>query len=577
MLNSKIYKTENVKSRFLSGKNQTTKGILLSILFASMYLQTMSQNYCITNQFNFGGSENEHAYSIIKIADGYVMCGSTNSHDGNFNVPHNHDVDAFIAKFDFNNNLIWQHTYGGKDWDDFVSIKSTDDGGFIAAGWTSSNEYDVSGNHGGKADVWVVKFNSLGILQWQRCYGGKGVDRPEEIHVVLGGYQVVGSTTSNNNGDVPANRGGEDAWLLTISTSGNVVSSYCYGGSGDDLMTGISRNANGTSTFNAHTGSNDGQVSGNHGGIWDLWLVNIDNNTGNINWQKCIGGSGKENPHTIVRTADGNIVLTITSSSSDGDFIGTTSGCAAGFTAKLMKVNPETGAVIWNRSYPDASRCTTPFGALVTTDGGILIMGLVTVNLIESNHDGYVFKVDDNGNMLWDKILGGSKSDNVVFYKTGIEINNQYLIPFTSHSRDGDILNPLGGADCWMVTLGTGCSQGLATEIENILPNEVVIAKLRSHELGVDEIENNLSNGVAIFPNPFTSATTISFSIRQTANVSVNIFDSSGRWIKTLANGDFAKGKHYLEWNATDVEAGVYLMQFQSGKNLQTEKFIVTK
>ncbi|HLG34158.1 MAG TPA: T9SS type A sorting domain-containing protein, partial [Bacteroidia bacterium] len=532
-------------------KKQTTKGILLSILFASMYLQTMSQNICITNQFNFGGSENDAPVSIIKIADGYVMCGYTNSHDGNFNVPHNHGVDAFIAKFDFNNNLIWQHTYGGKNYDDLWSIKSTDDGGFIAAGETSSNEHDVSGNHGGKYDVWVVKFNSLGILQWQRCYGGKGSDEAYEIHVVPGGYQVVGYTSSNNNGDVQANHGGYDAWLLTISSSGNVVSSYCYGGSGYDEMSGISRNNNGTSTFNAYTESNDGQVSGNHGGLSDVWLVNIDNNNGNILWQKCIGGSRKDNPHTIARTADGNIVLSITSGSRDGDFIGSTSGCALGTTAILMKVNPETGAIIWNRNYPNPNRCTAPFGTLVTTDGGILVMGLITENIIESNHDGRVFKVDADGNMLWDIILGGSKSENVIYWKTGIEINNQYLIPFTSKSHDGDILNPLGGADGWMVTLGTGCSQGLATEIENILSNEVAIPKHQPHELAVGETESNLSNEVAIFPNPVTNTTTISFSLPQTGNVSVKIFDGNGRLVKTLANSEFAKGNHYVEWNAT--------------------------
>ena len=106
-------------------KNQTTKLILLSILFVSMYLQTMSQNYCITNQFNFGGGENDVAVSIIKIADGYVICGYTNSHDGDFDVPHNHDADAFIAKFDFNNNLIWQHTYGGKNKDDLWRVANS--------------------------------------------------------------------------------------------------------------------------------------------------------------------------------------------------------------------------------------------------------------------------------------------------------------------------------------------------------------------------------------------------------------------------------------------------------------------
>ena len=535
-------------------KKLSAKVILLSIIFASMYLQTMSQNYCITNQFNFGGGENDAPVSIIKIADGYVICGYTNSHDGNFNVPHNHDVDAFIAKFDFNNNLIWQHTYGGKNKDDLWSIKSTDDGGFIATGQTASNEDDVSGNHGGKHDIWVVKFNSLGILQWQRCYGGKGDDYPYEINAVPAGYQVVGTTTSNNNGDVPANHGGYDAWLLTISSTGTVVSSYCYGGSGDDEMTSISRNTNGTSTFNGGTASNDGQVSGNHGGIQDIWLVNINNNNGNIIWQKCIGGSAIDNPHEIARTVDGNIVLSIASNSSDGDFTGAPSGCAAGFTAKLMKVNPETGAVIWNRNYPSPNRCTVSFGALVTTDGGILSMGVITDNPTPSYHDGYVFKVDADGNMLWDKILGGSKNDILTLWLTGIEINNQYLIPFTSQSKDGDILNPLGGADGWMVTLGTGCSQRLAPETES-----------------------NLSNEVAIFPNPLTNTTTISFSLIQSQKVSLNIYDVNGRLVKTLADKIFDAGENKLVWNAGEVNTGIYFLQFQSAENLKTEKLIVTK
>ncbi len=559
-------------------KIQTVKAILLSLLFVSMYLQTMSQNYCITDQFNLGGSENDATYSIIKIADGYVICGSTNSRDGIFNVRHNHDMDGFIAKFDFNHNLIWQHTYGGKKYDDFFSIISTDEGGFIATGLTSSNEHDVSGHHGGRYDAWVVKFNSLGILQWQHCYGGKAVDYPFEINVVPGGYQVTGTTNSNNDGDVPANHGGYDAWLLTISSSGNVLSSYCYGGSGDEELTSISRNTNGTSTFNALTTSNDGQVSGNHGEA-DIWLVNIDNNDGSINWQECIGGSAFDIPHAISRTFDGNLILAIAGNSIDGDFDGCTSGCAEGFTPKLLKVNPETGDVIWNRSYPHPDRCAGSLGSLIATDGGILGIGVVTDNpAVESSYDGYVFKVDADGNMLWNKTLGGSKADiNITHWSTGIEINDQYVIPITSKSNDGDILNPLGGTDGWIVTLGTECNQGLATEVETIFSNEVSITTHQTHNVAGGEIENNLSNEVAVFPNPFTNTTTISFSLQQTGNISVNIFDYSGRLIKTLANRKFEKGIHHVEWNATDVEAGAYFLQFQSGENLQTRNLIVTK
>ncbi|MBK5284163.1 MAG: T9SS type A sorting domain-containing protein, partial [Bacteroidia bacterium] len=329
--------------------------------------------------------------------------------------------------------------------------------------------------------------------------------------------------------------------------------SYCYGGSGEEELTSISKNTNGTSTFNAATASNDGQVSGNHGSD-DIWLVNIDNSNGNIIWQKCIGGSAIDNPHNIARTVDGNIVLSVTSNSSDGDFTGSTSGCAAGFTAKLIKVNPETGAVIWTGNYPNPNRCTASFGVLVTTDGGILSMGIITDNPTPSNYDGHVFKVDADGNMLWDKILGGSKSDNVVFWKTGIEINNQYLIPFTSQSKDGDILNPLGGADGWIVTLGTECSQRLAPGTEN-----------------------NLSNEVTIFPNPVTNTTTISFSLSQSQKVSLKIFDVNGRLVSTLADKVFETGENEIVWNANDANAGVYFLQFQSAENLQTEKLIVTK
>ncbi|MBK5285550.1 MAG: T9SS type A sorting domain-containing protein, partial [Bacteroidia bacterium] len=106
----------------------------------------------------------------------------------------------------------------------------------------------------------------------------------------------------------------------------------------------------------------------------------------------------------------------------------------------------------------------------------------------------------------------------------------------------------------WMVTLGTGCSQRLAAETEN-----------------------NLSNEVAIFPNPVTNTTTISFSLTQSQNVSLKIFDVSGRLVSTLADKIFEAGENELAWNAEDVNAGIYFLRFQSAENLQMEKLVVTK
>jgi len=556
-------------------KNQTTKGILLSILFASMYLQTMSQNYCITDQFNFGGSDDDIPVSIIKITDGYVICGWTNSNDGDFNVPVNRHIDGFIAKFNNNNQLIWRHTYGGTSREDFYSIKQTDDGGFIAGGSASSHNGDVSGNHGGQSDAWVVKFDALGLIQWQHCYGGNGIDYINEINIVPSGYVILGETKTNNNGDVPANHGDYDAWVFSISTSGTLINSFCYGGSGYDAAISYIQNSNGTFTFSGETQSNDGDVSGNHGAS-DKWLVNANTDNGNINWQKCLGGSGNDFGNGFVRTTDGNIVLNAGSSSDDGDV----DGNGGLFVAWLVKVNPTTGNIIWNKTYKKDNINCGMFGVTGTSDGGVLATGIVTSQAgVESANDAYVLKVNSDGTKQWEKILGGSQADMGGPHRySGIEVGNQYIIPFVSASSDGDVLNAHGGFDAWIVTLGTGgCNNQYANKIENNLSNEAAIPKHRAHELAIGEIEKNLSNGVAIFPNPVTNTTTISFSLLQTGNVSVKIFDVNGRLVSTLADKMFEEGENEIIWNAAEANAGIYFLQFHSAENLQTEKLIVTK
>ncbi len=56
-------------------------------------------------------------------------------------------------------SIEWQKCLGGTNDDRANSIKQISDGGFIVAGSTESNNYDVSGNHGGYYDAWVVKLN----------------------------------------------------------------------------------------------------------------------------------------------------------------------------------------------------------------------------------------------------------------------------------------------------------------------------------------------------------------------------------------------------------------------------------
>ncbi|MEO8146513.1 MAG: T9SS type A sorting domain-containing protein, partial [Bacteroidia bacterium] len=536
----------NSKTILKMKKQLITKALALSLLLSSALTLTDAQNACINKQKTLGGSGDDYPTSTIKVCGGYVISGYTNSADGSFNVPANHDFDGFIAKFDYSGHVIWKHTYGGTAYDDLWNIKSTTDGGYIATGETSSNDGDVSGNHGGDEDVWVVKFNSLGLIQWQKCFGGSGDDYTFEINVTPSGYTVVGATNSND-GNVSGNHGDYDAWVINISHSGNLISSHCYGGSGQDAAVSYKRNNNGTFTFCGGTYSNDGDVNGNHGGQ-DTWLVNANFNF-NINWQKCMGGSGDEYPHTFARTTDGNIVLSAPSLSNDGDVDGNP-GYAV---AWLVKVNPKTGNIIWNKTYKNANLTTASVGAFGTSDGGVISMGGIGDNLNFSTDDAFVFKVNSNGNMQWEKQYGGSDQDDYGFWFSGIQLGNQYVISTATLSNDGDVHNPRGGVDAWIVTLGSCCGHKDAL---------------------TDENDFSLSN----YPNPISSSTTISFALNQPQNISAKIYDATGKVITTLCeNKSFEEGENQLEWNVENVDAGIYFLKVEGENFSETKKLSVVK
>ena len=92
------------------------------------------------------------------------------------------------------------------------SIQQTTDGGYIIAGWSLSNDGDVSGNHSGSGverDCWVVKLNSSGAIQWQKSLGGSRPDEANSIWQTIDGGYIVGGFFSSGDGNVSGNHGGE--------------------------------------------------------------------------------------------------------------------------------------------------------------------------------------------------------------------------------------------------------------------------------------------------------------------------------------------------------------------------------
>ena len=256
-------------------------------------------------------------------------------------------------------SIVWQKSLGGSDNDVASSIQQTSDGGFIVAGWSRSNDGDVSGWHEGYEgcdggyttyDYWVVKLNSAGNIEWQKCLGGGGDDVASSIQQTSDGGFIVAGYTDSTDGDVSGHHGVEwnyDYWVVKLNSAGEIVWQRSLGGSSGDYASSIQRTTDGGFIVAGVSYSNDGDVNGHHPGghydsdsIWyeypDYWVVKL-NSAGNIEWQTSLGGSIDDYAFSIQQTADGGFIVAGESKSNDGDVSG--NHCDSDYW--VVKLSPE--------------------------------------------------------------------------------------------------------------------------------------------------------------------------------------------------------------------------------------------
>ena len=255
--------------------------LLALILFNGVNNKSHAQAPAIEWQKCFGGTDDDEAKSIQQTSDGgYIVAGETWSNDGDVSGNHGNS-DYWVVKLNSSGDIEWQKCLGGTDWDYAYSIQQTSDEGFIVAGQTTSNDGDVSGNHG-VYDAWVVKLNSLGDIEWQKCLGGTDWDDVNPIQQTSDGGFIVAGFTESNDGDVSGNHGNDDAWVVKLNSLGDIEWQKCLGGTIDDRACSIQQTSDGGFIVTGFTYSNDGDVSGNHG-YSDYWVVKLTNEPERIN------------------------------------------------------------------------------------------------------------------------------------------------------------------------------------------------------------------------------------------------------------------------------------------------------
>jgi predicted secreted protein/acetyl esterase/lipase len=237
-----------------------------------------------TMQWNktYGGNGSDTGVSVFQTGDGgYALAGLTSSFGAGGN-------DVWLVKTDSVGNMVWNRTYGGTGNDMAFSVVQTGDGGYALSGPTSS--FGAGGN-----DIWLFKTDSAGTMQWNKTYGGSLAEWMDQmIRTADGGYAISGYTASFG-------AGAQDVWLIKTDQSGNMAWNKTYGGTGNDNGFHMSQIAGGGYVIIGSTGSFGA-------GGTDVWLLKTDS-SGNMLWSQTYGGTGNDQGYSVIQTSDGGYAL----------------------------------------------------------------------------------------------------------------------------------------------------------------------------------------------------------------------------------------------------------------------------
>jgi len=186
----------------------------------------------------YGGNDDEEANAVRQTNDGgYIICGYTKSYGAG-------DEDVFLVKTDANGNLIWSKTYGNTKKDEGYDVQQTNDGGYIITGYT-----DETAGGGGKKDIYLIKTDALGNLIWNRHFGGNDQDEAYSVQQTTdNGYILCGYTKSYGVGD-------EDIYVIKTDASGNIQFTKTYGGNNKERANSIKQTSDGGYILTGYTES----------------------------------------------------------------------------------------------------------------------------------------------------------------------------------------------------------------------------------------------------------------------------------------------------------------------------------
>lgn len=543
-------------------------------------------------------------------------------------------LTCFFGSFTFsqsNYSLVDAKILGSTGSDKTEAIKVDDNGNIYVLASTSLNinNNDMSINHYGGFDVWLLKLDSDKNIIWQKSYGGSDFDKGAGVNILPNGNVLLfinSDSSPSGNRTAPKKGSGQDIWILEADkNNGNIIQQKSAGGDSRDFYADSKLRSNGDIVL--LSGTNDTGVNSfdvaeppfNTDSITtDPWVAVLDAQLNIVSQKRIIQGSfnggGGSGFGSLLLTDD---FLYVASSSngnsggfkSDSSFNSTTI-TYPNYDCWLIKMDWNFNKV-WDKTFGGFEDDVV--NGISKTNNNKLIIGISSKSGVTGNKSSskigmsyniWMIKVDEDGDKIEDKTFGNSGGVGIETEIINIGANQFLFGGFIAPLNDNDFSNTQfygGFNDGYLMTIdnnldkidftafGTPEDEGIASLFYK---NGMIITGgasnysgtttyhptngIGSYDLWLLELSTSLSTSkeeigdVSIFPNP----TQQMLHIKNTDNMisSFSVYNPLGK--RVFAQNDM--NNHTFQINVQDFDTGVYFLnlKFKNG-NSTSKKFVV--